>query len=206
MSIALVQSRGVAGSSLAFASNNAAGHLLVAIGEANSALSVSDTQGNAWGTAVKIEDPSTTFIYIWFAANCKAGANTVTVPGALNLVIAEFSGAAQSSVTDVSSVNFPPTASSSQTSGSATTTAAGELVVGAVDNGNGILPTPTAGWTTLQNVATMSTIFQLQASAGSIAATWTTPSAVFYDAIMASFKAPAAVSVTQRMALLGCGS
>jgi hypothetical protein len=189
MAITQIQGKGAASTSLAFTSGNTAGNLLVVIGEANSALSVSDSQGNTWGTAVKIEDPSSTFLYIWYAKNCKAGANTVTVSGATNLVIAEYAGADVSSPVDVSSTNIVASSSTTQTSGSAATTAAGDLVIGAIDDGNGILPTPGTGFTSIGNVLTMSTIYKIQATVGAAAATWTTSSGIAYDAVMATFKA-----------------
>lgn len=82
----------------AFASNNTLGNCLIALVasiSANDITNVTDSQGNTWlpaGTTA-----ASHLGEIWYAPNCKAGANTVTLhkAGAVNrgfIAIAEYSG------------------------------------------------------------------------------------------------------------------
>lgn len=84
----------------AFSSNNTLGNLLVAnvASFAYDVTNVTDSQGNTWKQA----GTATANSSIWYAQNCKAGANTVTLnkssTGTGFLAIAEYSGYAQSGV------------------------------------------------------------------------------------------------------------
>ena len=139
MSIALVQKAGSATGSAAFGSNNTLGNLLVAI--IRNGLISSDTQNNTWVAANTYTD-----ITMYFAANCKAGANTVSTSGQA-VVIAEFSGVLATSPLDQN--NDAQGTSNTYLSGSITTTQAAELLIGGVENetANSLTNTPGAGWT-----------------------------------------------------------
>lgn len=88
MSIALIQKASVAASgstsqSGAYASNNTLGNFLVATVWIDSGMTLSsmtDTAGNTWAQATSIVVGGIT-AYLMYAANCKSGANTVTVTG-----------------------------------------------------------------------------------------------------------------------------
>ena len=98
---------GTTTNSLAYSSNNTLGDLLVALiwwdGSGSYTPAVTDSQGNTWSLAGSpAHTSSTNFVNLWcqvaYAANCKAGANTVTVtysggtPQYNYINIAEFSG------------------------------------------------------------------------------------------------------------------
>src|SRR5919201_4648548 len=135
MAIALVQQRhSYPGSSLAFSSANTAGNLLVCWAEWNDTTSnptISDKQSNTWtavgvlrstaGTAVSIQ--------IWYAANCKAGSNTVTTTFAsdIGITIAEWSGVATSSPLGITSTKTG-TSTTTPTTNSFTPTAVNNLL------------------------------------------------------------------------------
>jgi hypothetical protein len=153
----IVQSAQGAGSAaslaVSFSSNNTAGNLIVVAISSDSAgatvSSVTDTRGN---TYVKATDATTlnadhgTLTGVWYALNCAAGANTVTVTqsvGSTLVAIHEFSGVATSSAVDVTNTSVTTTTTPSV---SATTTAAGDLVFGAIRNTRSGL-TPSAGLT-----------------------------------------------------------
>lgn len=107
--IALVQKAGftddtAASISQAYIADNTAGHLLVALvasigTDGYDITGVTDSQGNTWMQAGR-ETPTSS---IWYARNCKAGANTVTIAkfGSVSrgfIAVAEYSGAAQTGV------------------------------------------------------------------------------------------------------------
>jgi hypothetical protein len=94
---------GSASVAIPFASNNIAGNLIVvgAMVAVGQTASVSDSLGNAYQIAIGPTDEvvNGTRSYIFYAANIKAGANTVTVtrsasPGSLLAAIHEYSGIA----------------------------------------------------------------------------------------------------------------
>lgn len=112
--MSLVQERSTTGSGtsiqLAFLSNNQQGNLLVAcIGNGDDGdvlTNVTDTQGNTWQQAGFVVQGEV-HVAIWYAENCKAGANTVTAnftasEFASNLAIAEESLMEKSAAFDVS--------------------------------------------------------------------------------------------------------
>ena len=125
----------------AFASNNAAGNLIVvAIGFAYTSgvtiSSVTDSRGNAYQVGQALLNPGGAAQAIYYAENIKAGANTVTVnctPGVKfpSLRIHEYSGLATSNSLDVSAGASGSTTSMSSGATAATSVAA-ELVFGAV--------------------------------------------------------------------------
>lgn len=96
-------------SGLAFANDNVAGNLLVCgvrYGPASVAVTVSDSQGNSWLEVDDIQGP-TNGVWLFYAPNCDAGPNTVTVlgggtPTGMRFAIAEYPGADLSLPLDVS--------------------------------------------------------------------------------------------------------
>lgn len=91
----LIQTSALGGGteSLAFNSNNTSGHLLILTATGTSDLLVAtDTQGNDW---IRITNVTSGGLHIsmFYAKNCKAGANTVTCTGSYSMHLAEWDGA-----------------------------------------------------------------------------------------------------------------
>lgn len=145
--IAHVQSRSVSGSgnsiSLAYASNNTAGNFLaLRLTASPSSVTISncsDTRGNTWEAVPNATGGSGGYQAIRYAKNVLAGANTVTctLTGAATfstLDILEKSGVDRTSPLDQSKLTQqvdPGTGTDAISSGSVTTTADGELILGA---------------------------------------------------------------------------
>jgi len=145
--IAHVQSRSVAGSgssiSLAYNSNNTAGNFLAlrltAVPSSVSISNCSDTRGNTWEPVPNATGGSGGHQAIRFAKNALAGANTVTCTltgsaTASTLDIFEKSGVDRTAPLDQSKLTQqvdPGTGTDAVSSGSVTTTADGELILGA---------------------------------------------------------------------------
>ena len=145
--IAHVQSRSVAGSgssiSLAYNSNNTAGNFLAlrltAFPSSVSISNCSDTRGNTWEPVPNATGGSGGYQAIRFAKNVLAGANTVTctLTGSATsstLDIFEKSGVDRTAPLDQSKLTQqvdPGTGTDAISSGSVTTTADGELILGA---------------------------------------------------------------------------
>lgn len=145
--IAYVQSRTVTGSgssiSLAYTSNNTAGNFL-ALRYAGAPSSVtisncSDTRGNTWTPIPNATGGTGGYQAMRYAKNVLAGSNTVTctLTGAATasaLDIFEYSGVDRTSPLDQSKLTQqvdPGTGANAVSSGSVTTTADGELILGA---------------------------------------------------------------------------
>lgn len=204
--------------SKAFASNNTAGNLLVAVvswATTDRTPTVSDSQGNTWteiGTHfydinANIEEG----LAMFYAKNCKAGANTVTVNygGTCTdrvLVIAEFSGADTSNPLDGTagqgSTNdnlHAGSGSNNATSTAITPSVDGCLLLGAcvVVNINPTIANGT-GFTSLDSLDNFDTFvaqeveYMIQGTKGSQAATFTTDEGNTYHARVAVFKPAAA--------------
>lgn len=156
MAIALVQKAGFTNNTtatvpLAFGSNNTLGNLLVAMvgyASAKDFVSITDSQGNTWVQA----GADNANANIFYAANCKAGANTVTVnkggtTARAFLAIAEYSGVSATHALDQTSfVNGTTSAAPGDLVYCAN---AGELIVVMHQNGSAALnySAPAAGWT-----------------------------------------------------------
>lgn len=201
MAIANVQKTSVTGSfaspkTLAFGSNNTAGNLLIvaAMSGGGGALGTpTDSIGNAAYSApqASVSVAGSGEFRVWYLANCKGGANTVSCSVASGNIseihISEWSGVA--AVTPIDKSINGTGSSTTPSSGSQTTTANGELIYGfcasattaivgsgfalVTDGGNG-------------NICE----FQIQASAGAIAATFTQATGA-WGVTMATFKAAA---------------
>jgi hypothetical protein len=199
--ITLVQSAGNYSSSstvtAAFPSNVTAGNLLVAVVTAdsdNATLSAkSDTIGNTYATATT---PTTnpgigTVVGILYAANTPSGANSITVTcvgTGISLAIFEYSGGATASPLDSVA---QAQGSNTQPSLSATTSAAGDLLLAAVWNNRSPL-TAGSGYTVRQDVAFNNWLDvedKLAGVAGSYSATGTMASGGQWAAHLATFKA-----------------
>ena len=131
-------------------------------------------------------------IYIWYVPVCIGGANTVTITpsttASLEIHVSEWSGLATASPVDqtISAAGTGTSVSST----SQTTTMSGELIFGY----GWVMNTASAGagFTPINLVNGDLDEYQIQATAGSIAATFTQTSGTWF-ALMATFK-PAAGS------------
>ena len=196
--IQLVQSNvngsetGVFNISASFPSNNTAGNFLIVTGTAArpaGTITIADTAGNTYVPAIgPVSDPAQDVTaYIWYVPNCRGGANTVTLTPTsarpMEIHISEWSGLSPTSPLDqtAAATGFGTAVSS----GSRTTTTNGELIFGysfVVNNG-----TPGAGFTQIRYVNGDLDEYQIQAAAGSVAATFTQASGDWL-ALMATFK------------------
>ena len=194
-SIKLVQSNvngneaGTSNMSVSFNTNITAGNFLIVSGTAArpaSTLSISDTLGNTYAVAMgPVTDtvPNVT-VYIWYVANCKGGANTVTLTpsgtAALEIHVSEWSGLATTSPVDQIASNTGTGASVS--SGPQTTAINGELVFGF----GWVFNTASAGagFTPISLVNGDLDEYQIQPAAGSIAATFTQTSGTWFAALV----------------------
>jgi lipopolysaccharide export system protein LptA len=180
--------------SVAFSSANTAGDFLIVTGAAarpRSPLTISDTAGDTFVSALgPVSDPSQDVTtYIWYAANAKGGANTVTITptggaDALELHVSEWSGINNAAPLDqTSSATGSGTAISS---GAQTTTQNGELIYGyTFPNGNS---SPGSGFTGLTLVDGDWDEYQIQPVAGSVAGSFTQQPSTNWFAAMATFK------------------
>jgi hypothetical protein len=192
----VINARNVAGNPGApsYNSNNTAGNLLIAFvwwsgpdaGSTFNLTSVTDSQGNTWnliaGTLKGRASTNFTNIYcqIAYAANCKAGANTVSAnlsgsPSNLDycwISIAEFSGA---NIVDQTSTGSGTGATI--TTGSVTPVQNNEVVVGVMVGDLSVSPGPGSGFTSiaLSSAAGGGWIseYLIQTTATSVAATFT---------------------------------
>ena len=147
MAITRKQALGGTTASLAFASNNTVGSLLICIFRSNIGATVSDSQGNSWHAAIAQSNGTIRELGIWYALNCKSGANTVTVTGSYfsAQVIAEYSGVATASALGTTNSAIG-SGSGSYNSGTVTSTRSA-LFIGGVENesANSITDTPSGG-------------------------------------------------------------
>ena len=137
-------------STLAFAANNTAGNWIAVViraGQPGQGFTVTDTRGNSYRRALQINqtvDPVTVGIY--YAENIAGGPNTVTVAdtltgGTLRFAILEYSGVAAVNSLEVTAV--AEGTGTAANSGTVTTTANGDLVLGLIVSASG--STVTAG-------------------------------------------------------------
>jgi RHS repeat-associated protein len=174
----------------------AAGDLLtcsLSFGAASAvSLSVADNVNGAWSVAntAHFDSASTQVTGQFYLANSKAGTTTITgtvgtanADGAINCQ--EWSGAATSNPLDQATQQDGTAANAS--SGNVTTAVVGELILGDLENIGS--PTAGSGFTLLNSTpyTEISTEYQVQATAGALAATWTS-SAGNWTAQVATFK------------------
>lgn len=182
---------------VAYTSNVSSGSCLIAWGAyddpANTSV-VSDTAGNNWQRAF-ISNIGPDFIggrTFWYAANAIAGADTVMITNVgatqafLALGISEFSGAPNCAPDRTAEA--VGTAATSWDSGSATTRANGEIIIGSgsFTAGSSTIVSG-AGFTQMENIDGNNFEYQIQTSAGAIAASFTTATPSDFYANMVTF-------------------
>jgi IPT/TIG domain len=160
-------------------------------------FSVSDSVNGAWSVASSVHynpgiGQTTAQFYL---ANSKAGNATITGTSgsageyeAMNCQ--EWSGVATTNPLDQGTQQDGTAAAANPSSGSVTTTSGGELILGDQENVNG--PAAGSGFTLINNTPAswLSTEYEIQGSAGAIAATWTAPANGYgWTAQVATFKA-----------------
>ncbi len=213
MAIAYVQgntfvSAGTTSGGVAFSGANSSGSVLLVaarIGSITSTVGCSDSVNGSYGAALLSRQQTTDghTAYLFAFPNCASGTPTVTVTSSISasmrFCILEYSGAAASSILDVS--NSAQGTGTAIASGTATTTNAGDLNFG-VSTGDGG-PTHTPGnmgtgstATTRQSISTYVYAFDtLPGATGSYQANGTASGADNWAAIFAAIK-PAAASVS----------
>ena len=184
---------------LAFASNNSAGNWIgvcIRASGTSQALSVSDSNGNLYRQALSVnETGGGNTLAIFYAENVAAGPNIVTVldtaSSNLDLTILEYSGVALFSSLDttISAIGD----SSSPNSGTATTTANGDLLLAAFMSANAATFTAGSGYTEEESVPAepateLISEDQTLSQAGSAAASATLGATGFWAAGLAAFK------------------
>jgi hypothetical protein len=191
-------------SSLAFASNNAAGNwLAVAIraGRTGQVFTVTDTRGNTYRRAVQFDETlDSVTLGLYYAENIASGPNTVTVSdtqggGTLRFAIVEYSGVATSNSLDGTTAIAEGVAASAS-SGTVTTTANGDLILGVMSTSDEATYTAGSGFTVQERVPAvpntkLAVLDQQQAAAGPIAATATIVGGGAWTAAVAAFRAAA---------------
>ncbi len=164
---------------LAFPANNVAGNFIVVAARArfaNQTFTVSDTRGNVYRRALTVNNGTDDTLAIFYAENIAAGANTVTVgvstgPASIRLAILEYAGIARANALD--GIATAAGSSAAPSSGSATTTTPGDLVIGVFSTQSGRTFTAGSGSTIREAVsAAPSTNLmvqdRIQATAGAI--------------------------------------
>jgi hypothetical protein len=188
--------------SLSFVSNNASGNWIgvcVRAGRSNEVFTVTDSRGNSYRQAVQFNDtldaPNGNTVAIFYAEDISAGANTITVSdtisATLRIIILEYTGVATANSLDATA--GAQGSNTSPNSGSATTTAGGDLLLGA------IVTADSAVYETPQGVAIRVSVpnepntkliaeEQIQTAAGNAAATASLAPSDPWGAILACFK------------------
>lgn len=206
---------------VAYTSNNSAGDLLIGCAVFDSARTVSsvtDTAGNTWQVA-QVQNTSSggARVEVWYAMNANAGANTPTVnySGIIAFgawMIHAYSGAAVAGALDVLAAQAqtdPGTGADAVTSGTNTTTQNNELIFGCTAEATGTgAVAPGTNFTQREDpTADSPTEDRILATAGSVAATFTTTDATaFYATVMATFKEfVASTGGSSQLTLTGVG-
>jgi hypothetical protein len=197
-------------SSLAFAANNAAGNFIaVAIraGVAGATFNVTDSRGNSYRQAVRldvtVDAPAGDTLALFYAENVGGGANTVTVSQStgttLRFAILEYSGVATVNSFDVGTAAQGTSASPS--SGTVSTTASGDLVVGAIVSADSEAYTAGSGYVLRDAVPSspaskLATEDRVQSAAGAASATAALSGSNPWGAVVAAFRAGSAPTAT----------
>ena len=186
--------------SQAFTTTVTAGDLIVAaVSWGNSSsLTCSDSQANVYTTLpLQYDSTNNQSLGICYAANVKAGSTTVTATLASSatfrrLLVHEYAGLALTNPVDVTAGNIAngTTAANGVTTTSVTTTAAGRLVFAAVMDDAGTATIQAGSGFTLRTVlgSALASEDLVQATAGSIAGTFTFSVAHRYLARVVAFK------------------
>jgi chitodextrinase len=201
-------------SSLAFATNNASGNWIgvaVRAGQTSQTISVTDTRGNTYRKAAQLnETVDGTTLAFYYAENIAGGANSVTVSdtidgGTLRFAILEYAGIATASSLDA--IAAAEGSSTAPNSGSATTTAGGNLIIGLVATANPATFTAGSGYVIQDRVpaAPNSKLIvedRRQPTPGAAAVTVTLGATDNWGALLAAFK-PATADTTSPTAPAG---
>jgi hypothetical protein len=189
---------------LAFPSNNAAGNFIaVAVRSflTNQTFTVSDSIGNVYHQAFTFNNNLDDTLALYYAQNIAGGPNTVTVAvstaSSIRFAILEYSGVAMSNALDVTATSALSNAS--PTSGNATTTTSGDLLLGVFATQSFRTFTAGTGYTIEEAVsAAPSTALMIedatQAAAGPVAATASLDSSDLWGVGLAAFRAAASGS------------
>jgi len=180
--------------SRAFPSSNTAGNCLIVTGTAARSAqntTISDTLGNIYVLALSATDPTQNVTAnIWYCANAKAGANTVTIRPtdgaghAMEIHISEWSGVSKTAPLDKSA--WATGAGTAVSSGAASPTQNGELAFGYAFVG--LSATAGTGFTQLGLINGDLDEYQIQGAAAAVAATFTQSGADAWLAMMVTFK------------------
>jgi hypothetical protein len=195
-------------STLAFVSPNTAGDWLAVCVRGGSSSSqvftITDSNGNTYKKAAQVGfTASAVTLAIYYAENVKGGANSVTVSdtvsGPLRFAILEYSGVATSNSLDGAAVATG--VSTTANSGNLTTTANGDLLLGAIATTNAATFTPASGYTIRDLVPAapstkVITQDQIQTSAGLASAGSTLAASDSWGAVLVAVKAPSGVAGT----------
>ena len=208
--IALVQNAGkdagtTASTTLAFPSTNTAGNLIavaVRAGGINQVFTITDTRGNLYRKAVQFNVTlDSVTLAVFYAENISGGANTVQVSstqsGTLRLAILEYSGVATTNALDVTAA--AQGTSAAPTSGNATTTANGDLVIGVFSTADPANVTAGTGFALRSAVpanpnAKLAVADRVQTAAGSAAAAASLGATTTWGSVFAAFRPGAAPS------------
>jgi len=227
--IALVQHRNIDGATttsaaLAFATNTTAGNwIAVAVRgglSSSQVFTVSDSNGNTYHQAFQLGlSPTSVTFALYYAENINGGADTITVTqsvlGPLRFAILEYSGVATSNSLDASPAVTQGN-SNTPNSGTLTTGASGDLLLGTIVTTNGETFTAGTGYTIEESspAAPNTKLIaedQLQTSAGPASASATLSGADNWGAGLAAFRSingtalPISVSVSPGSASVPSG-
>ncbi len=188
--------------SQSFPSRNVAGNWIAVIirtGVSGQSLTVTDSRGNTYKQAVKlditVDSPAGDTLALFYAENIRSGANTVSVAvptsATLRLAIFEYSGVAVANSLDV--IAAAQGSGAAPSSGNATTTAPGELAIGAVATANGRTIGAGSGYVIDELVPAAPNTrllveHQLKSSAGTVAATASLNAADAWGSVLATFR------------------
>jgi uncharacterized repeat protein (TIGR01451 family) len=188
-----------ASSTLAFTAANTTGNwigVVIRTAQTGQVFTVSDTRNNTYRRALQYnETVDATSLAIFYAENIAGGANTVTVSdslgGTLRFAIFEYAGVALANSLDVTTaVQGTGTAMSS---GTMTTTANGDLILGMLSAADGVTFTAGTGFTVQERVpaapnSKLAVEDRIQPNAGAIAATGTASASNAWGAAAAAFR------------------
>jgi hypothetical protein len=164
---------------LAYPSANTLHNLLVVAVVADNANpivnpTISDTQGNTWNAVPGITGESGRPTLVWYAMDCKAGANTVSIsaPGSADnrITVTEYSGVALTAALD--QVGDTTGSGTSVASPAVTTTQAAELIIGIMEC-DGTTPVAGSGFTMRESDNVSGFEDKIVAATGSYTATFT---------------------------------
>src|SRR6266849_508011 len=193
-------------SSLAFTTANTARNLIAVCVRgglsSSQVFTVVDSNGNTYRQATQIGFTSSAVtLAIYYAENIKGGANTITVSqtvsGPLRFAILEYSGVATSNSLDVFA--SATGTSSSPNSGNLTTTASGDLLLGAVATTNPGAFTARTGYkieefAPVEPNTKLIAEDQIQTSAGLASAAASLTASDTWGVVLASFKAAGGIA------------